>query len=132
VLSKASWSIGVHLYPDIPSELLAACRKTSQIPKEELVFGLIDLSGNEDGDNCLLFGQAGLYIHNPSDSAHSGSVAIPYVELSKRTFVNHGDAIYLGRDQFLHNSEGAVADCETLLNLLNKVRECVQVDQPKL
>jgi hypothetical protein len=120
-----AWSVDLHLHPDIPAELLAGSRKNCKVPDVEQVIGVVDLTGNEDGDNCLVFGSTAIYIYNPPESRHPGYVVIPYTELQTRVFVNHGDSVYLGNDQFLHNSDSAVVECEQLMKLLNRIRDGV-------
>jgi tRNA A-37 threonylcarbamoyl transferase component Bud32 len=129
-MKQASWWIDIHFDPEIPGALLAGSRKNCRVPDTEHVIGVVDLTGNENGDNCLVFGKTALYVHNPSDSGHPGAFSVPCTELAGREFVNHGDSVCLGEGQFLHNSEDAVAECDQLIKLLNKVRQSVLELQP--
>ena len=85
--------------------------------------GLIDFTGNEDGDNVLLFGCQALYFCNYKKSPQPGSHNLSYVEFGSRTFANHGKEVYLGNNQFLYTDPDAEVDCEALTSLLNAIKE---------
>jgi hypothetical protein len=71
-----------------------------------------------------VFGCRALYYHNAAQTAHAGSASIPYAELSKRSLVNHGKAVYLGNDQFLEpHPDDTGVDCEKLTQLLHEVQQ---------
>src|ERR1700693_741226 len=77
-LGQFAYSIDIHMYSEIAGNLLAACRKECQVPNDERVIAVLDLTGNETGDSCVVFGLAGIYLHNPPHAAHAGTVALSY------------------------------------------------------
>jgi tRNA A-37 threonylcarbamoyl transferase component Bud32 len=107
--------------PEVPGEMLATARKSCRAPRADRVLGLLDFTGEDSGEDALLFGCRGLYYHNREDSVQPGAGSIPYEELPQRSFVNHGQAVYLGKEQFLC-PDPDVVDCEQLAALLAEVR----------
>jgi serine/threonine protein kinase len=109
--------------PDIDQEVLAAARKLCKVAPDDRVLAVLDFSGGE-GKEGLLFGCGGLYWRNGNDTPYSGTGALGYAELAGRRIVNHGDVVYLGKDQFLcPNPDESGIDCEELVHVLEKVRE---------
>jgi serine/threonine protein kinase len=109
--------------PEIESEALAEARKACQVPPDDRVIGMLAL-GVEDWRSVLVFGCQGLYWRNADGTPHSGGGAMNYVELGRRRFVNHGDAVYLGRDQYICPNEAETCvTAEQLTGLLYQVRE---------
>ena len=52
------------------------------------------------------------------------AAAVPYAEFPQRTFVNHGNEVYLGNDQFIpFDPDESPVDGETLVSVLNAVKE---------
>jgi hypothetical protein len=123
------------LLPEIPSERLAAARKACQVPADERVLGLLDLTSEESAEHSLVFGGKGLYYHNPRKSDCPGPGAVRYEEFPSRTFVNHGTQVYLGKDQFLCPEadwcENYPEGCDRIAHLLNAVRRREQQKQRK-
>jgi hypothetical protein len=114
------------LLPEIPSERLAVARKACCVPADELVLGLLDLTAEETAEHSLVFGDKGVYYHNPKKSEFPGPGAVRYAEFASRTFVNHGTQVYLGKDQFLCPEadwcENYPDGCDKIIHLLNTVR----------
>jgi hypothetical protein len=111
--------------PDIDNDLLAAVRKHCRAAPDDPVLAVLDFSGGE-GEYALLFGGAGLYWRNGADTPHPGTQAVPYAELAGRRLVNHGDAVYLGKDQFMcPNPDETGIDCGDLVQVLSRVRQAV-------
>lgn len=113
------------IIPEIPAEKLTAARKTAQVPPDERIFGLLDLTEDESASCNLVFGTRGIYFHNPAESSFPGPGSIRYEEFPSRTFVNHGTRIYLGSNQYLCPeeswSEYYPDGCETIARMLNAV-----------
>jgi serine/threonine protein kinase len=108
--------------PDIDGDTLAAARKACRADPDDRVLGLLDFSG--DGKAALLFGCRALYWRNGEDTPHPGTGSIPYAEMGARRFVNHGDAVYAGNDQFICPNEGESGiPSEQLTVFLYRVRE---------
>jgi tRNA A-37 threonylcarbamoyl transferase component Bud32 len=108
--------------PDIDQEVLAAARKHCKVALDERILAVLDFSGGE-GENALLFGCSGMYWHNGDDTPHPGTGAVSYAELASRRVVNHGEVVYLGKDQFVcPKPDESGIDCEELVNVLEKVR----------
>jgi hypothetical protein len=118
--------LDVAVIPEIDAETLSQCRKQCQVPASERILGLLDFTGNESGDNVLLFGSHGIYFHNYKDSPQPGPGTIPYTEFPRHTFVNHGTVVYLGNDRSLYFDPDAGVDCEQVASLLHALREIVQ------
>ena len=118
-------TLNCYVLPEIDANLLSLCRKCCNVPAEERILGLVDFSGNEDGDNVLLVGCQGIYFFNYKKSAQAGPRTIPYREFSERSLVNHGNEVYLGNDQFLYLDPDYEVDCEAVTNLLNAIRDIV-------
>jgi hypothetical protein len=109
--------------PDIEQEILATARKRCKVAVDDRILAVLDFSG-EEGEQALLFGCGGMYWRNGDDTPHPGTGSLSYAELAGRRVVNHGDVIYLGKDQFLcPNPDESGIDCEELVNVLEKVRE---------
>jgi tRNA A-37 threonylcarbamoyl transferase component Bud32 len=106
--------------PDIPGEMLATARQSCRAPGADRVLGLLEFTGEDSGADALLFGCRGLYYHNREDSIHPGAGTIPYEDLPQRSFVNHGQDVYLGKEQFLCPAP-EVVECEHLAALLAEV-----------
>jgi len=115
--------LNCYVLPEFGADLLAVCRKVCHVPPEERILGLIDFTGNEDGDNVLLFGCQALYFFNYKKSPQPGSHSLSYEEFGVRTFANHGKEVYLGNNQFLYTDPDAEIDCEALTSLLNAIKE---------
>jgi tRNA A-37 threonylcarbamoyl transferase component Bud32 len=116
-------TLNCYIFPELDSDLQSVCRKACNVPPDERVLGLIDFTGNEDGDNVLFFGCHGLHFCNYKKSRQPGAQRLPYDEFAKRSFVNHGRDVYLGDNQYLCTDPDADVDCEAVTNLLNAVRE---------
>jgi tRNA A-37 threonylcarbamoyl transferase component Bud32 len=116
-----------HLAPDLPAEVLATSRKTCRVPPDERILGIIDFTGNENGDNVLVIGCRGIYYHNLLANAQPGPGTIPYADFSKRVFTNHGREVFLGNEQFLYTDPDQEVDCEQVANLLNALRQAASV-----
>ena len=117
--------------PDIDGDLLATARKTCRVPPDERVVGILDFSGGEPGEDGVVFGCRALFYHNSEETEHAGSDSILYAELSKRSFVNHGKAVYLGNDQFLEpQPDETGVDCEKLTRLLHEVQQLLAAAPP--
>jgi serine/threonine protein kinase len=100
--AASKYEIGTFTWHDeIDGNSLPKFRREAHVPNTERVLGIFDLTGNDDGDSCIVLCTEGMYIHNPSGAAHAGHIAIPYAQLPERTFVNHGNSVYLGADQFI-------------------------------
>src|SRR5439155_21978762 len=112
-------TLNCYVLPEIDANLLSLCRKCCNVPAEERILGLVDFSGNEDGDNVLLVGCQGIYFFNYKKSAQAGPRAVPYREVSECTIVKHGNEVYLGNDQILYLDPDYEVDCEAVTNLLN-------------
>jgi serine/threonine protein kinase len=112
-----------YVLPEFGADLLAVCRKVCNVPPEERILGLIDFTGNEDGDNVVLFGCQALYFFNYKKSPQPGPHSLSYDEFGSRTFANHGKEVYLGNNQFLYTDPDAEIDCEALTSLLNAIKE---------
>jgi hypothetical protein len=111
--------------PDIDNTLLATARKRCQAAPDDRILGVLDFGGGE-GEAALLFGSAGLCWRNGEDTPHAGAGSLTYAELAGRRLVNHGDVVYLGKDQFLcPQPDESGVDCEELVGLLYKVREAM-------
>jgi tRNA A-37 threonylcarbamoyl transferase component Bud32 len=111
--------------PNIDSTVLGTARKRCRVPPEDRILAVLDISGGE-GEFGLLFGCSALYWRNEDETPHPGTAALRYAELSGRRLVNHGDAIYLGNDQFLYpKPDDTGIDCEVVVSVLNKVREAM-------
>jgi hypothetical protein len=120
-----------HVLPEIPADALAKARAACGVPPEERILGLLDVTDYEYHDEAasnLLVGGGGVYFHVAKGSTQPGSGTIPYAEFAGRAFVNHGDWVYLGKDQYLAlNPEGCYVEGETIAGLLNALRPVVQV-----
>jgi len=111
--------------PDIDATRLGALRRLCRAVPEDRILAMFDFSDGE-GDSGLLFGCAGLYWRNEDDTPHPGPGSLRYADLTGRRFVNHGDAVWLGRDQFIcPRPDESGVDCEELVVALNKVRNAV-------
>jgi hypothetical protein len=112
-----------YLIPEIPAEALHTARKRSGAPPTERILAYLDLTADEGGKYNLLVGSQGVYFHD----ADKVTLSMSFDEFPDRVFVNHGKAVYLGKDQYFHpdlDSNDAF-DCETIANLLNALRAWV-------
>jgi serine/threonine protein kinase len=109
--------------PDIDATLLGTLRRRCRAAPEDRILAVLDFSGGE-GESGLLFGCAGLYWCNDDDTPHPGTGSLRYAEMAGQCFVNHGDAVWLGKDRFLcPKPDESGVDCEELVSVLNKVRD---------
>jgi tRNA A-37 threonylcarbamoyl transferase component Bud32 len=125
VLKRFEGDASLNLAPDLPAEGLHNARRTCGVPPAERVLGLIDLAGDEEMNSCVLFGGTGVFF---SSKQKTGDVkgAILYAQINERLFVNHGKAVYLGKEQYIYlDPDECPVDGETLANLLNAVRDAV-------
>jgi hypothetical protein len=127
VLRRFQTEANLYLVPDIPADYLHTARRTSKVPPEERVLALLDFTDDEDNaTQNLLFTGAGLYFH----VEHKGEEVtggVPYEELPRRSFVNHGKEVYLGGGPPLAPpADYETVSCETLTNLLNALKQAVR------
>jgi serine/threonine protein kinase len=119
--------VEVLLLSDIPADRLATARKTCVVPPGERIVGLLDLTCEETAACSLLFGVQGIYYCNHPKAEHPGAGAVPYREFPERTFVNHGQQVFLGKEQYLcpepEWTEDYEGGCEDIANLLNTFRQ---------
>jgi len=124
LLFRYRYKANVWVLPRIPVGMLSAARKSCRVPAADRVLGLLDFTGSGKATDAMLFGCQGLYYHNPDASVQPGPGAIPYQEFAGRSFVNHGEEVYLDNDQFLcPNARHSGVDCEQLTALLHEVRQ---------
>jgi hypothetical protein len=108
--------------PDIEKEVLTTARKRCRAAPEDRILAVLDFSGGE-GETGLLFGCGGLYFCNGDDTPHPGTGFLSWADLPGRRFINHGEVVYLGKDQFICPIPDETGiDCEELVSLLNRVR----------
>jgi serine/threonine protein kinase len=109
------------IIPEIDSSQLATARKRCRVAADDRILAVLDFSDGE-GEAGLLFGSQALYWRNGEDTPHPGTGCLPYKDLAGRRVINHGDVVYLGKDQFLcPNPDETGIDCEELVNLLHKM-----------
>jgi serine/threonine protein kinase len=109
--------------PDIDATLLGTLRRQCRTNREDRILAVLDFSGGE-GNSGLLFGCEGLYWRNDDDTPHPGTGSLLYADMVGQRFVNHGDAVWLGKDRFVcPKPEESGVDCEELVSVLNKVRD---------
>jgi hypothetical protein len=126
-LAQAVWKLLYHysdwasltVVPNLPAEGLHNARQACNVPPDERILALLDFTGDEDDcSRSLLFGCRGFYCHAVVEGKET-AVAIPYEEFPRRTFVNHGLAVYLGKGQMLKpDLDESPVDCETITELL--------------
>jgi hypothetical protein len=85
------------IHPLIPPDKLQNARETTQIPEEEVVFGLMDSTVQGSAKHCLLFSGAGIYYHNDWSGAQPGPGFVPYSDFPTLDF---------GEDKWLEVSLG--------------------------
>jgi tRNA A-37 threonylcarbamoyl transferase component Bud32 len=123
ILKRHQTEYCFYLIPEIPGEALHAARKKSGAPPTDRILAYLDLTADEEGKYNLLVGSGGVYFYD----AEKFALAMPFEEFPDRVFVNHGKAVYLGKDQYftpdLENNDAF--DCETIANLLNALRSWV-------
>jgi hypothetical protein len=128
----AGWD-WLSVIPNIDDTLLAAARKQARVALDDRVLAVLDLAAGEEG-SFMVFGCSGLYWYNGQDTPHPGTGSLSYAELAGRRFVNHGDAVYLGDDQFLCPTptpdEGGI-ECDVLVKALTGVRDLMKAPSPE-
>jgi hypothetical protein len=132
VLKHFADSASLYLGSNMPAEGLQNARKSCAVPPSERIHGLIDFTGDEDDMRYgCLFGAAGIYYRVKVGGTETAG-AIPYAEFPNRVFVNHGKAVYLGREQYLPlDPDESPVDAETLTDLLTALREVAIADQER-
>ncbi len=140
-LGQAVWDVlwewsdyaSLAVVPDLPAEGLHNARKALDVPPDERILALLDFTGDEDDcSRSLLFGSRGIYCHAKEEGKETPA-AIPYEEFPRRSFVNHGRAVYLGDGQKLKpDLDESPASCEEITELLNALRQAVTEFQQRL
>jgi tRNA A-37 threonylcarbamoyl transferase component Bud32 len=111
------------VFPDIDATLLGTLRRRCRAAPEDRILAVLDFSDGE-GESGLLFGSTALYWRNDEDTPHPGTGVLRYADMVGRRFVNHGDAVWLGKDQFIcPRPEDTGIDSEELVSVLNKLRD---------
>jgi serine/threonine protein kinase len=111
--------------PDLPAEGLHNARQACNVPPDERILALLDFTDDEDDcSRCLLFGTRALY--SDPTSGNGKVLTISYEEFPRRTFVNHGLAVYLGNGQSLKpDLDESPASCEEITELLNALSKAI-------
>ena len=91
----------LRVYPNIPSWLERNLKMRTGVPDLETVIGVLEHPTSGSSTNCLVFGQFGLYFHNPGDSAYPGRGFLQYRDLDADLRLEGGRCVELGKDSVL-------------------------------
>jgi hypothetical protein len=120
---EQEWSCTYQVLPEFDTEVMVSARRICKVPAEEHILGFVDF-GDGEATTGLAFGCRGLYWCNGPDAHQPGAGALAYQEMAQRQFVNHGDRVFLGNDQFLcPDIEEGGPEIEELTELLYRVRK---------
>jgi len=117
---------GLYKKPDIPDKKIKNARDKCQVPANETVFALLDLTTMGSAKNALLFGEKGLYVNNDWTATISGNAFMPYSRLTQLP-VESGKfkEINIGPD-FVINFAGCMMKKDNILTMLHNLQKLLR------
>jgi hypothetical protein len=131
VLANYADKPSVSLDPDIPPSKLENAKKACEVPQEETILALVDCTALGSAKDCLMFGNEGIYWHNPRSSKSPGRGAIPYGDLAHRQFEKpkYSYDIHLGDNLYI-NTASSQFSRDDLLSMLEETASLFSGEAP--
>lgn len=95
----------LQVVPEVEPETLSEARKFCEVPPEERVVGVLPFDMDSEmqaSSGGMVFGMDGVYYRNGTATEQPGVGRLRYKEMLDRSFVDHGKAVYLGKDQYIY------------------------------
>ena len=117
---------GFYLKGSISQKKLKNALNKCDVPSDETILALIDLTVFGSAKNCLVFGEKGIYFHNDATGKTPGAFSVDYLEFRDGSFDKGGfQELYMGSDIYLNISGAKHGIKNEILDILNEIKKMV-------